>query len=161
MINSKKKTPKVGLICSPGGHLTEIKLLKEAYQETTHFFITHQSENTRHLPDACFLPRYRKELSLFQKIQWFFKCAKSAHHILRTRQPTLLISTGGGDLAVPVFLVGKILRIQLLYIEHIGRFTSPSQTGKILYWLSDRFFVQSPELLTCYGKKAEYHGAVL
>ncbi|OQX63346.1 MAG: hypothetical protein B5M56_03320 [Desulfococcus sp. 4484_241] len=156
-----KGNPVVGLICSPGGHLTEMQLLKDAYQDMTHFFITHRAENTSGLPGVSFLPKYSSDHSLLQHVQWFLQSIVSAYRILRNRKPTLLISTGGGDLAIPVFIVGKLLRIKLLYIEHIGRFNSPSSTGKILYLLSDRFFVQSRELLNSYGKKAEYHGAVI
>lgn len=155
------KTPKVGLVCSPGGHLTEMELLKEAYQEFPHFWVTHRTDNTKNIPHAYFLSIYINNRTILRAIKWFFQSLVAAYHIIKEQQPTLLISTGGGDLAVPVFIVGRLLGIKLLYIEHIGRFNSPSSTGRILYWLSDRFFVQSKPLLRCYGKKAEYHGAVV
>ncbi len=158
---SSNHPPIVGLICSPGGHLTEMQLLEDAYCDVTHFFITHNTENTGGLPDTYFLPRYSCSHTRLQHLKWFLQNIAGAYRVLRHQKPTLLISSGGGDLAIPVFIVGKLMRIKLLYIEHIGRFNTPSSTGKILYLLSDHFFVQSRELLNCYGKKAEYHGAVI
>ncbi len=155
------RTPKVGLICSPGGHLTEMNLLREAYQDFSHFFVTYESDNTRIIPDVHFLPRYNSDYSILKKTTWFFRCLVIAYNTVQEQQPTLMVSTGGGDLAIPFFLVGRLLRVKLLYIENVGRFFTPSSTGKVLYYLSDRFFVQSKALLRCYGKKAEYHGAVI
>lgn len=155
------KTPKVGIICSPGGHLTEINLLIDAYRDFPHYFITYQSDNTEQMSNVYFFPRYNSDHGLFRKIRWFLRCLAIARRTVREQHPTILISSGGGDLAIPAFLMGKMYRISLLYIEHIGRFNSPSSTGMILYRLSDRFFVQSKALLHCYGKKAEYHGAVI
>lgn len=156
-----RKTPKVGLVCSSGGHLVEIELLKASYQDFPHFLITQKTDNTKNIPNAHFLSIYISNRNVLRTIKWFFQNIGEAYHIIKEQRPTVLISTGGGDLAIPVFIVGKLMGVKLVYIEHIGRFSQPSSVGKILYWISDRFFVQSKPLLRCYGKKAEYHGAVI
>jgi len=161
MKKEPRKTFKIGLICSPGGHLTEMNLLREAYQDIPHFFVTYESDNTRDMPDVYFLPGYSSDHTLLRRVGWFFQCLAVGYRVIKEQRPDLMISSGGGDVAIPIFLIGKLSGVKLLYIEHIGRFTTPSSTGQVLYWLSDRFFVQSKALLSRYGKKAEYHGAVV
>lgn len=158
----KEKRPmkKVALVCGPGGHLTEMLLLKEAYATTDHFFITFDRENTKDL-DNAYLLSYNSDLysskAIIPTIQLYLEIAR----IISKEQPDAIISTGGGAIALPAFLSGKLIRSKLIYIEHIGRFDSPSKLGKVLYHLSDRFFVQNLDLLQCYGSKAEYHGGVI
>ncbi len=64
-----------------------------------------------------------------------------AWHILRREKVTLLLSTGAGP-AVPFALIGKLLRIPFIFIENCGQIAEASLTGRIMYYLADRFFYQ-------------------
>lgn len=82
-----------------------------------------------------------------------------AWRLLRERRPDAILSTGAG-LAVPFFLVGKLLGVRLVYVESLTRTESPSLTGRLVYPLADRFFVQWPELAARL-RRAELAGSVL
>jgi len=79
--------------------------------------------------------------------------------ILIREKPNAVVSAGPG-LAVPISVLAKIFRIKVIFIESISRVYRPSFTGRILYKLSDLFFVQWPELKKIYPR-AVYAGRLL
>jgi UDP-N-acetylglucosamine:LPS N-acetylglucosamine transferase len=82
-----------------------------------------------------------------------------AWRTLRRRRPDAILSTGAG-LAVPFFLVGKLLRIRLVYVESVTRTETISLSGRLVHPLADRFFVQWPEAAQRL-RRAEYAGGIL
>jgi UDP-N-acetylglucosamine:LPS N-acetylglucosamine transferase len=66
-------------------------------------------------------------------------------------QPQGIISTGPGSVLLPAILC-RILRIKIVYIENGSRFYTKSMTGKFMYFISDRFYVQRVELLKLYPR---------
>jgi UDP-N-acetylglucosamine:LPS N-acetylglucosamine transferase len=86
----------------------------------------------------------------------FFVNLLEAWRILRREHPSLILSNGPGPL-VPFALVGKILKIPTLFVEEMNRVNRPSLTGRIMYYLADRFFYQWKELEP-YFPKATYGG---
>ena len=82
-----------------------------------------------------------------------------AWRLLRRNRPDAILSTGAG-LAVPFFIVGKLLRIRLVYVESVTRIETISLSGKLVYRLADRFFVQWTQAAE--GRhRAAYAGSVL
>ncbi|MDQ1496646.1 MAG: beta,4-N-acetylglucosaminyltransferase, partial [Actinomycetota bacterium] len=79
--------------------------------------------------------------------------------LLRER-PDAIVSTGS-EIAIPFFYLARMLRIHSLYIESWCRVRTRSGTGRFVYPIVDRFFVQWPALLEQYGSKAELMGRVL
>jgi hypothetical protein len=63
--------------------------------------------------------------------------------------PKGFISTGPG-VALLSGLLFKIFRKKIVYIETWSRFYSKSMTGKYMYLLAGRFYVQNIELLQLY-----------
>jgi UDP-N-acetylglucosamine:LPS N-acetylglucosamine transferase len=82
-----------------------------------------------------------------------------AWKLLRRDRPDAILSTGAG-LAVPFFIVGKLLRIRLVYVESVTRIETISLSGKLVYRFADRFFVQWPQAAE-HRKRATYSGSVL
>jgi UDP-N-acetylglucosamine:LPS N-acetylglucosamine transferase len=82
-----------------------------------------------------------------------------AWRLLRRERPEAILSTGAA-LAVPFFLAGKLLGIRLVYVESVTRTSALSLSGRLVYRLADRLFVQWPGLAARLGR-AEYAGAVL
>jgi UDP-N-acetylglucosamine:LPS N-acetylglucosamine transferase len=82
-----------------------------------------------------------------------------AWRILRHRRPDAILSTGAG-LAVPFFLVGKLLGIRLVYVESVTRTETISLSGRLVYPLADRFFAQWPQAAERL-RRAEYAGDIL
>jgi beta-1,4-N-acetylglucosaminyltransferase len=82
-----------------------------------------------------------------------------AWRLLRRERPDAVLSTGAG-LAVPFFVAGRLLGIRTVYVESVTRTESLSLSGRIVYPLVDRFFVQWPAVAERF-EKARYEGAVL
>lgn len=146
---------KVALVCSHGGHLTEILYLMDAFEGHEILFITYDNFRTRDLD-------YKKYLleNIGTNPIKMSKAFLEIWKILRNEKPEMIISTGS-EIAIPAFLIGKILSIKTVFIESWCRVKTRSGTGRIVYPFSDLFLVQWPELLKLYGNKARYEGAVI
>lgn len=82
-----------------------------------------------------------------------------AVRVLRARRPDAILSTGAA-IAVPLFLVGRLLGIRLVYVESVTRTESLSLSGRLVYRLANRIFVQWPQLAKRLPR-AEYAGGVM
>ena len=63
--------------------------------------------------------------------------------------PDLIISSGAA-VAVPFFLIGKMLGSKCVYVEVFDRVDKPTMTGRMLNGVADLFVVQWPEQLDVY-----------
>ncbi|OKY24771.1 hypothetical protein BI291_05470 [Thalassotalea sp. PP2-459] len=66
------------------------------------------------------------------------------------------VATGPGVSILPALLF-KLMKVKVIGFESWSRFYQKSYTGKILYLISDMFFVQNKSLLRVY-KNAAYKG---
>lgn len=127
---------KICIVSSCGGHLTEVRALKPAYDRHKHFYVLNDRVM---LPDdmegRTFFIRHSERDWLFVLNLW------EAFRILRRERPRLILSTGAGP-AVVFALVGKLFGIPSLFIETFTRVTRPSLTGRIMYRLANRFLYQ-------------------
>jgi len=131
---------KVCLVSSCGGHLAEIRALREAYEDLDFFYV---------LNDRIDLPADMAGRTYFithserdvKTIYNFFEALR----ILRRESPKVILSTGAGP-AVPFALAGKLLRIPNIFVEISAQVMRPSLTGRIMYRLADRFYYQWPSL---------------
>ena len=80
--------------------------------------------------------------------------------ILCKEKPKLIVSTGS-EIAIPAFYLAKFFGMKTIFIESWTRVVQPTGTGRIVYPVSDVFLVQCERLLTKYGKKAKYEGAIV
>lgn len=140
---------KLCLVCSSGGHLSQLYLLKPFFQDKERFWVTFDKEDARSLLDgekrySCYYPTNRSLKALFINL-------KVAWKVLRTEKPDLIISTGAA-VAVPFFYLGKILGIKTLYIEIFDRIDSPTLSGRLVYPVADRFVVQWEQMKKVYPK---------
>ena len=99
------------------------------------------------------------EITLSQRDWKFFVNVTEAIQILRRERPKVILTTGGG-FSVAFALVGKLLGIPTIYIETVAKVNVPTATGKVMYWIANRFFYQWP-YLERYFPKGEYIGLVL
>lgn len=145
------------LVCSPGGHLQQMLALEPAWRDAERawvtlpgadvdFLLSEESVTLGHGPTNRSFGNLLRNLPL-------------AWRVLRRFRPEAILSTGAG-LAVPFFLVGRLLGIKLVYVESVTRTETISLTGRLVYRLADRFFVQWPEVARRFPR-AEYAGAVL
>jgi len=81
-----------------------------------------------------------------------------AWDVVRQERPDAILSTGAA-LAVAFFLVGKLHRVRLVYVESLTRTNSLSLSGKLVYPLADAFFVQWPTATR--RRRARYLGSLM
>lgn len=140
------------VVCSAGGHLTEALLsIKDLdYQK---YFITYQLPHTNDTlaeeefyyitnPHTYF---YKYPINFFQSLKLFCK-----------KRPRFILSTGSG-MAIATCLIGKLFGSKIIYVETGCRISTPSMTGRLMYYVSDLFIVQWESLLQFYPK-ATYGG---
>lgn len=137
---------KICIVSSCGGHLTEARALRVAYEKYAHFYV---------LNDEVILPEDMKGRTYFVhhwERDWLFLVNLwEAWRILRRERPSLILSTGAG-VVVPFALVGKLYGIPIVYMEISAQVISPSMTGRVMYWLADRFFYQWKSLAPFFPK---------
>jgi beta-1,4-N-acetylglucosaminyltransferase len=156
-MNALSDTRSVVLVCSPGGHLQQMLALEPAWRDAEHSWVTLDGADVGYLLAGERVvrghgPTNRSILKLLRNLG-------VAWRVLRRERPDAILSTGAG-LAVPFFLVGKLLRCRLVYVESVTRTETISLSGRLVYPLADRFFVQWPEVAERL-RRAEYHGGIL
>lgn len=81
-----------------------------------------------------------------------------AWRTIREKDPEVILSTGAA-LAVPFFLFGKLFRRRLVYVESLTRIEGLSLSGRLVYPLTDAFFVQWPQAAR--RARLRYEGSVI
>ncbi len=148
---------KIGLVCSHGGHLTQMNLLAPAFEGHECFLVTYRCVRTEaraarepvYLLNNIGLNPLRMAVAFFQALS-----------ILLRERPDVVISTGA-EIAIPFSWVGKLLGARVVYIETWSRVHTRSGTGPLVYPVADLFLVQWPTVLRFYGPKARCMGGVV
>jgi beta-1,4-N-acetylglucosaminyltransferase len=149
---------KLCLVCSHGGHFVEMNQLLEAFDDYNYFYVTYESEATKELKNAYVIKF--DGWGLKGKIL-LIKTTIKAIQILLKEKPDVIISTGGGEIAVPFCYIGKMFGIKIIYIDSLARVMTKSAGGRFIYPIADIFLVQWESLLKVYGKKAKYWGKII
>jgi UDP-N-acetylglucosamine:LPS N-acetylglucosamine transferase len=126
----------------------------DAFEGNDVFFITYEGARSRELTK-----KYTMKNLGMNPFRFLLSFPK-VFGILLHEKPDIIISTGS-EIAIPVFYTAKLLRIKTIFIESLCRVEAPSLTGKIVYPVSNVFLVQWNQLLSKFGKKAQYWGNVL
>ncbi|ERL43165.1 glycosyltransferase [Lactiplantibacillus paraplantarum] len=140
---------KVCLVGSSGGHLTHLKKIEPFWKGHDRFWVTFDKKDANSLlADErvyhCFYPTNRNIKNLLKNTILAIK-------VLKKEKPDVIISSGAA-VAIPFFWIGKIMRIKLVYIEVFDRMDKPTITGKLVYPISDLFFVQWERMKKVYPK---------
>ncbi len=148
---------RIALVCSHGGHLTEMLELREAFVDHETFFVTYASERTAQLAQT---ERVYQVDNIGTSPWRLLRTVPAAWQILRLERPAAVVSTGS-EIALPFFYLAPLLRIRTVFVESVCRVSTVSQTGRLVYPVASRFYVQWPELARVYGHKARYAGGLL
>lgn len=151
-----KNKVKICFISSSGGHLEQIKQLKEVAQKYNHYYVLPKNSSTISFKEKRYLVGdfYRKN-----RIQFIFRFVVTAIqqlYIFVKERPDIVITTGAG-VVIPTCLYAHLLKKKLVYIESFARINTLNVTGKVLYKYTDLFIVQWKELLEI-CPKAVYGG---
>ena len=133
---------KVALVCSSGGHLTQLHQLKPFWEKHDRFWVTFKLPDSESLLDRedVVWAHYPTTRNVRNALRNF----GLALRVLSRRRPDLLVSDGAG-VAFPFFLVARLLRIKTVYIEVYDRIDSPTLTGRLCRPLTNLFLVQWEE----------------
>ena len=151
------KKLKVAVAASPGGHLVQIRQLAPIYQHYDYFYFTFHSSVANDLAKSekvKAIPNVVRNNPL-SWITGFWLSLK----IALAERPDVVITTGAG---VVVFfcLFSKLFGGKLIFIESMAKVEKPTLTARMLYPISDLFFVQWPDLKSFFPK-ALYLGKLL
>jgi UDP-N-acetylglucosamine:LPS N-acetylglucosamine transferase len=140
---------KLGMICSSGGHLLLLHLLKDFWGQYDRFWVTFKKEDAVSLLEGersywAYFPTNR---NIFNLVRNFFVAIK----VLFKEKPDIIVSTGAG-VAIPFFYLGKLMGKKLVFIEAYERIDNPSLTGRLVYPITNAFILQWPEQKKHYPK---------
>jgi UDP-N-acetylglucosamine:LPS N-acetylglucosamine transferase len=138
----------VYLVASSGGHLAQLLCLAPWWQERRRTWVTFPLPDTRsaltgedvvyaHHPTTRNLPNLARNLLL-------------AWRTLRRDRPDVIVSTGAG-VAVPYFVIGRLLQIPTVFVEVFDRIDSPTLTGRLCRPFTTRMCVQWDSQRELYG----------
>ena len=133
------------VVCSSGGHLSEA-LIAVSETEVSTYFVT---KKDKHVSDR--LQNYTvyyvddPHTSLWVYLKNFFQSL----YLFIKKRPRVILTTGAG-IALASCIIGKAFGSKIIFIETGARVVTPSKTGKLLYKISDVFYVQWEAMLTHY-----------
>lgn len=138
--------------------MVQMMRIGDAFKGHDDFLVTYDSEATKNIENAYLIKFEGWDLKgKILLVKYIIK----AFRILIKERPDVIISTGGGEIAVPFCYVGKVLGAKVIFIETLSRITTPSRGGQLVYPIADLFLVQWESLLKEYGAKAKYWGKVI
>jgi UDP-N-acetylglucosamine:LPS N-acetylglucosamine transferase len=152
-----KKTLKICLAASAGGHLSQLLKIAPVGQGHQIFCLTTKEE-------------IRAKLEPFGPVTVVGECnrehplkvAKVLSRCIRTvfrEKPDLVISSGAAVGCIACFL-GKLLGAKIIWIDSITNIERLSLSGRMVRTIADLFLVQWPELAQKYSN-VEYAGEVI
>lgn len=148
------RTMRVLLMCSWGGHISEMNRLRGAWSKYDYRFLTYRNKRTEAMDEPKMLIRHPSDTVIGYSIDIMKTLFK-----LCLERPDVVISTGMGYVDIVIFPFCKFVRTKTVYIESSSNIAATSNTAKLVRKFSDHFLVQWPELAEEIG--AEYHGGVL
>jgi UDP-N-acetylglucosamine:LPS N-acetylglucosamine transferase len=144
------------LVACPGGHLLQMMALRPAWEDFETRWVSLRAADSTYLLDPSEVVFGHAPTA--RNIPNLFRNAGLAWKTIREYKPDVILSTGAG-LAVPFFVVGRLLGVRLVYVESFTRVQRPALTGRLVYPFSHAFFVQWPT--TRRWKRATYAGSIV
>lgn len=134
---------------SAGGHLAQLYALQPWWQRHERMWVTFRMPDSTSLlaaePTAwAFHPTTRNLPNLLRNL-WL------AARVVPRFRPDVVMSTGAG-VALPFFLVGRLLGARTVYLEVFDRIDTPTLTGRLCYRLSSLFLLQWREQKAAYPR---------
>jgi UDP-N-acetylglucosamine:LPS N-acetylglucosamine transferase len=145
------------LVCSAGGHLLQMYLLRDAWRDVSHSWVSLNREDARSLLAGEVVhygygPTTRNILNLLRNL-------RLALSIVRRTRPSVIVTTGAG-LAVPFAWIGRLTGAKVVYVESLTRINRPSLSCRLIRPVASRIYVQWPELVNTVSGST-YVGTVL
>ncbi len=145
------------LVGSSGGHLAQLVALRPWANDHDRHWVSFDSPDAlsiladeqvtwAHHPTTRNVPNLARNLVL-------------AWRVLRRERPDVVLSTGAG-VALPFFVLARLLRVPTVYLEVYDRLDTPTLSGRLCRPFATRMLVQWEEQRKLY-RDAEVVGCVL
>jgi UDP-N-acetylglucosamine:LPS N-acetylglucosamine transferase len=130
------------LVGSSGGHLAQLLALEPWWSAGERSWVTFRTSDAvsqldGEVVDFAYSPTTRNVPNLIRNF-WV------AWRVLRKRRPDVVVTTGAA-VAIPFFVIARLLGIQTIYVEVYDRLTSRTVSGRVCRPLASAFLVQWPE----------------
>lgn len=159
MINKYKlDKKKVCLISSSGGHLEQIRQLKDVYQKYDCFYVVSRTKATEAMKQKHYIVSDLVRTNKFVEVLRMTRMMLEQFVIFIKEKPDVILTTGAA-VAIPMCLIGKIFRKKVIYIESFARMNTPNKTGLLIYRFADLFIIQW-ETLKKYYPNAVFGGSI-
>ena len=138
--------PTALLVATPGGHLAQLQLIASCFSDFDRRWISTAHASVDVGDDALVLahgPTTRNVGNLLRNMV-------VAWREIRSSRPDIIVSTGAG-LAVPFFVLGRLLGVHTVFLEVYDRIDSRTLTGRLVRPFCSEFLVQWPEQQQVYG----------
>lgn len=172
----RKLNNTVMFACNQGGHFSQMMALKELFGQYDSVLVTDnihaQIDKTPslasigHIEYAMSIAKKRNEgkqtktkKSRLKSCRSYINLFVECRNIWNKYRPAVIITTGS-NIAVGLFLYGKIKGSKLIFIETRAKVYSKTITGKIVGRIADKIYVQWPEMKNIYPN-AEYYGTLV
>lgn len=135
------------LVASTGGHLAQLVALEDAWAGYERRWVTFRKADaqTSLVGEDVTWAYHPTTRNARNAVRNFFL----AWRLLLRWRPDVVVSTGAG-VALPFFLVARVLRVRTVYLEVFDRIEIPTLTGRLCYPMSDAFALQWPDQLGVY-----------
>ena len=152
---------KVMFVSSSGGHLSELLRLEPLFNDYDYILVTEKTNSTLKLKNKYNIKyvAYGSRRYIFKYVFVFtYNVFKFIYFMIKYR-PKTIVTTGAhtGGIAC---VIGKLFKAKIIYIESLAKVKTLSLTGKNVYKIADKFYVQWKDLLKFYPK-AEYIGRLM
>lgn len=140
---------KVLLVCSSGGHLTQLYRLRPWWDRHERAWVTFDDVHAESLlRGESMIPAFSPTT---RNIPNALRNVRLASRVIREERPDVVISDGAG-VAFPFFILARLLRVRTVYLEVYDRIGGPTLTGRLCYPLSSLFLLQWPEQVRSYPR---------
>lgn len=169
----KKLNDIVMFACNQGGHFSQMMVMSDLFGKYDSVLVTDNVRATKgmqalknigHIEYSHAMAEGRKKLksssaSRIDRLGDYIKLFKECKNIWNKYRPKVIVSTGS-NIAVPLYLVGKLHGSKLIFIETRAKVYARSLTGILVRRIVDKIYVQWPEMLKLYPE-AEYFGTLV
>ncbi len=160
--------------CNQGGHFSQMMAMKELFSKYNSVLVTDNVRATKEMPALKEIgdieimegeSSRRKQVKKNERgSRWSFlhvyiQMLFASYKIYKKYRPKVIISTGS-NIAIPLFILGKLYGSKIIYIETRAKVYARSMTGILARPLADKIFVQWPEMLNLYPE-ASYCGTLV
>ena len=160
--------------CNQGGHFSQMMALNTLFKKYDSILVTDNVRATSEMAplrdikaieiiegeSAKRLTQNKESTgSRWSYLGTYLKMFVVCNKIWRKYRPKVIISTGS-NIAIPLFVIGKIHGSKIIFIETRAKVYARSMTGILARPFADRIFVQWPEMLKLYPK-AIYCGTLV